>query len=53
MNSMACWYHVAQVSMAMGTKMFESVMLVNLEVFKVAAWLDAAPIRLDVSLMCD
>ena len=49
MNLMACWSHTPPISMAMGTKMFVSFMLVYLEVFKVAAWLPAAPARLDVS----
>ena len=38
--------------MITGTKMFVSVMLIYLEVFKVAAWLAFAPARLDVSPMC-
>ena len=53
MNSMACWFHAPPVSVAMGTKMFVSVMLAYSEVFKTAAWLAAAPARLNVSPMCD
>ena len=50
---MACWSHTSPVSMATATKMFVSVMLVYLDVFKVVAWLDAALVRLDVAAWLD
>ena len=43
MNSMTCWSDAPPLSMAMGMKMFLSVMLIYLEVFKVAEWLATVP----------
>lgn len=52
--STICCSHVSPVSMATGTKMFVSVILVYFDVLKIAAWLASALARMDhISQMCN